>query len=124
MNYYPMTNTAIAAELGTRLERLRLERNIAQQTLANEIGITPKSYRQMITGGGKLENMIAALRALECLQQLDNFLPEPPPSPLTQLKLKGKERLRARQPNYKTTAARAADGVRVADGVKEPRLDW
>ncbi len=119
MNYYPMTNAAIAAELGARLERLRLERNIPQQILADEIGITPKSYRQMISGGGKLENMIAALRALDCLQQLDNFLPEQPPSPLAQLKLKRKERLRARQPSiYKTTDARAAEGV------EEPRLDW
>ncbi len=118
MNYLSMTNTAIAAELGNRLERLRLERNIPQQALADEIGITPKSYRQMITGGGKLENIIAALRALDCLQQLDNFLPEPPPSPLAQLKLKGKERLRARQPNYKTTSDHTNEVV------KEPRLDW
>src|SRR5687767_3898317 len=117
MDYYSMTNTAIAAELGSRLERLRLERNMSQQTLANEIGITPKSYRQMIAGGGKLENIIAAMRALDCLQQLNNFLPEPPPSPLAQLKLRGKERLRARQPNHKTTSKPTA-----AESVKEPRL--
>ncbi len=118
MNYYSMTNTAITAELGLRLERLRLERNIAQQTLADEIGITPKSYRQMIAGGGKLENMIAALRALDCLQELDNFLPEQPPSPLAQLKLKGKERQRARQPKYKTMEEQATGRI------QEPRLDW
>jgi transcriptional regulator with XRE-family HTH domain len=119
MNYYSMTNTAIAAELGHRLEQLRLERNIPQQVLADEIGITAKSYRQMIASGGKLENIIAALRALNCLQQLDNFLPDPPPSPLAQLKLKGKERLRARQITYKTTHEPT-----VAGSVREPRLDW
>ena len=73
MNYQAMTNSAIAAELGNRLERLRLERNMTQMALADEIGITAKSYRQLIAGGGKLENMIAALRALNCLSQLDNF---------------------------------------------------
>jgi transcriptional regulator with XRE-family HTH domain len=119
MNYHAMTNTVIAAELGNRLERLRLERNIPQQVLADEIGITPKSYRQMIASGGKLENIIAALRALDCLQQLDNFLPEQPPSPLAQLKLKGKERLRARQITYKTT-----HDSTVAGSVQEPKLDW
>jgi DNA-binding XRE family transcriptional regulator len=118
MMYQSMTNAAIAAELGNRVEQLRLERNISQQTLADEIGITPKSYRQMIAGGGKLENMIAALRALDCLQQLDNFLPKPQPSPLAQLKLRGKVRLRARQPNATIPTPHAPEGV------KEPRLDW
>ena len=123
MNYQAMSNTAIAAELGNRLEHLRLERNMTQIALADEIGITPKSYRQLIAGGGKLENMIAALRALNCLNQLDNFLPEPPPSPLEQLKLRGKQRQRARIAKYPT------DAERVTEGVNEPNakslgLDW
>ncbi len=91
-----MSNLAIAAELGQRLERLRLERNLSQQLLSEEIGITPKSYRQLVAGNGKLENLIAAMRALNCLDQLDAFLPSPTPSPIAQWKLKGKERKRAR----------------------------
>lgn len=123
MNYQTMTNSAIAAELGNRLEHLRLERNMTQIELANEIGITAKSYRQLIAGGGKLENVIAALRALNCLQQLDNFLPEAPLSPLEQLKLRGKQRQRARPFKYPRT------GEQTAEGVKEPNakslgLDW
>ena len=97
LNFNTLSNTAIAAELGNRLEHLRLQHNLTQQALAAEIGITPKSYRQLVAGGGKLENMIAALRALNALEQLDNFLPEPSPSPLEQLKLQGKQRQRARQ---------------------------
>ncbi len=96
MKYESMTNAGIAAELGNRLERLRLTQNITQEALANEIGITAKSYRQLIAGAGKLENLVAALRALKSLEQLDHFLPEPPPSPLEQLKLRGKQRQRAR----------------------------
>lgn len=118
MNYQAMTNTAIAAELGNRLEELRLMRNMTQQALADEIGITAKSYRQLVAGGGKLENLIAALRALNALEQLDNFLPAPAPSPLEQLKLRGKQRQRARTTPYKTAVAHAADGV------EEPGLDW
>ncbi len=118
MNYQSMTNSAIAAELGERLERLRLAQNMTQQMLAEEIGITAKSYRQLVAGGGKLENMIAALRALNALDQLDNFLPDTPASPLEQLKLRGKQRQRARVTHYKTTAAQDTNGV------KEPGLDW
>ena len=118
MNYKAMTNAGIASELGERIERLRLERNMTQAALAAEIGITTKSYRQLVAGGGKLENLIAALRALDCLDQLDNFLPAPPPSPLELLKLQGKQRQRAR--TYPTTKAENAEGI------EEPnnRLDW
>jgi transcriptional regulator with XRE-family HTH domain len=91
-----MSNLAVAAEIGQRLERMRLERNISQQSLSEEIGITPKSYRQLVAGNGKLENLIAAMRALNCLDQLDAFLPAPTPSPIALWKQKGKERKRAR----------------------------
>ena len=123
MNYQAMTNAGIAAELGNRLERLRLEHNMTQTTLAEEIGITPKSYRQLITGAGKLENVIAALRALNCLGQLDNFLPEPPPSPLEQLKLQGKQRQRARTRHYSIPDEAAADGIKEPNA-KSLGLDW
>jgi transcriptional regulator with XRE-family HTH domain len=116
MKFYTMTNAAIAAELGDRLEALRLAQNVTQQALADEIGITAKSYRQLVAGGGKLENMIAALRALNALEQLDNFLPATPPSPLEQLKLRGRQRQRAR-----ATPDKPAN---TAEGVEEPGLDW
>jgi transcriptional regulator with XRE-family HTH domain len=118
MNFYTMTNASVAAELGNRLEALRLEQNMTQQALADEIGITAKSYRQLVAGGGKLENMVAALRALNALEQLENFLPATPPSPLEQLKLRGKQRQRARATTHKETATRTAEGI------EEPRLDW
>ncbi|MCE3253339.1 MAG: family transcriptional regulator [Cellvibrio sp.] len=118
MKFYTMTNAAVAAELGKRLEALRLARNVTQQALATEIGITAKSYRQLVAGGGKVENMIAALRALNALEQLDNFLPAAPPSPLEQLKQRGKQRQRARITPYE------APVTRTAEDAKEPGLDW
>ncbi len=119
MNFNTLSNAAIAAELGNRLERLRLQHNLTQQALSAEIGITPKSYRQLVAGGGKLENMIAALRALNALDQLDNFLPAPPPSPLEQLKLQGKQRQRARQKQY-PKGSQNHDQNRI----EEQGLDW
>lgn len=113
MNFTSMTNTAIAAEIGQRLEQLRLERNITQQALANEIGITPKSYRQLIAGGGKFENIIAALRALNALHYVENFIPSTTFSPLEQLKLRGNQRQRARSKHSEDN-----------NSVDESRLDW
>lgn len=111
-----MTNLAIAAEIGQRLEQLRLERNITQEALASEIGITPKSYRQLIASGGKFENIIAALRALDALHHLENFIPRTAFSPLEQLKMRGNQRQRARRKFQGDTPGEL--------GIREPRLDW
>lgn len=91
-----MSNQAIAAEIGRRIEQLRLEQNITQQQLAEDIGISRVSYRNLINGGGKFENIIAVLRTLGRIDLLEQFVPEMPFSPIEQLKLKGKKRRRAR----------------------------
>jgi len=95
MKFKSMTNKAIAAELGERIEQLRLEQNLTQQQLADEIGLSRVSYRNLVKGSGKFENIIAVLRALDQLDQLENFIPEVGYSPMQQLKLKGKQRKRA-----------------------------
>jgi transcriptional regulator with XRE-family HTH domain len=90
-----MTNQAIAAEIGQRIEQLRLEQNLTQQQVADEIGVSRLSYRKLVSGGGKFENIIAVLRALGRLDLIKDFVPETPFSPMAQLKLKGKQRQRA-----------------------------
>ena len=90
-----MTNKAIAKELGRRIEQLRLEQNISQQQLADEIGLSRVSYRNLVKGSGKFENIIAVLRVLDKLDSLENLIPETGFSPMEQLKLKGKQRKRA-----------------------------
>lgn len=95
MNIKSMTDQAIAAELGRRIEQMRLEQDLTQQQVADEIGISRVSYRKLVAGAGKIENMIAALRALGRLDLLENFIPESTFSPMEQLKMKGKQRRRA-----------------------------
>ncbi len=92
---YSYSDTALSEQLFERLERLRLEQNITQTQLAEEIGITPKTYRNLATGNTKLIVLIAALRALNQLHHLDGFIPEEPISPLQMAKLKGQTRQRA-----------------------------
>ena len=95
MKFNTMTDKSIAAEIGRRIEQLRLEKNLTQQQLADEIGLSRVSYRKLAQGKGKLENIIAVLRALDKLDLVESFIPEQTFSPMEQLKLKGKQRLRA-----------------------------
>ena len=95
MKFNTMTDKSIAAEIGRRIEQLRLEKNLTQQQLADEIGLSRVSYRKLAQGKGKLENIIAVLRALDKLDLVENFIPETTFSPMEQLKLKGKQRQRA-----------------------------
>jgi transcriptional regulator with XRE-family HTH domain len=90
-----MSDQALAAEVGGRIEQLRLESNITQKMIADKLGITPKTYRSTIQGHGKFETMIGILRVLGKLDLIDSFVPETPLSPLMLMELKGRKRKRA-----------------------------
>jgi len=92
---YAMTDLAIAKEIGQRIEQLRLEANISQDFIANELNITKKTYRNVKYGKAKFELIIGILRVLNRLDYLNNFIPETPFSPMERLKLQGKKRQRA-----------------------------
>jgi len=95
MKLKSMTDKSIAAEIGHRIEQLRLEQNLTQQQVADEIGLSRVSYRKLVSGAGKFENIIAVLRVLGYLDLVERFVPEAMFSPMAQLKLKGKQRQRA-----------------------------
>jgi len=95
MSIDSMTNQHIASEVGRRIEQMRLEQNLTQQQVADEIGLSRVSYRKLVGGAGKFENIIAALRALGQLDLVERFVPETTFSPMEQLKLRGKQRQRA-----------------------------
>jgi len=114
MKFERMSNRAIAAEIGRRIEQLRLEQNLTQEQVAQEIGLSRVSYRNLVNGGGKFENLIAVLRVLGRLDALEHFIPETPFSPMEQLKMRGKKRRRASGRQEEQRGA-------VADG---DELDW
>lgn len=96
MNLENMGNKEIRKELGRRLQRERLNQDITQATLAEQAGIARRTLVGAEKGEGtSLETLIAILRALGRLGQLDNFLPEPPLSPIELARLKGKVRQKA-----------------------------
>lgn len=91
-----LTDEAVLSELGARLERTRLERNLTQRELAAEAGVERKAVQRIEAGESvKLTSFIRVLRALGLLDALDRLVPEPVPSPIELLKLHGKRRRRA-----------------------------
>ena len=91
-----MSDKAILAELGSRLKRLRLERNVSQQDLADAAGVHRTTVSEVERGAStSLLTLIQMLRALDSLDQLDAMLPAPGPSPLELARLQGRRRRRA-----------------------------
>ncbi|MDH5378222.1 MAG: helix-turn-helix transcriptional regulator [Gammaproteobacteria bacterium] len=95
MNFYTLSDTAIEAELGKRLRALRLRKNLTQKELAEATQLSINSIKALEKGQAKLSTVIAALRELGALDQLDHFIAEPSVSPLQLHKMQGKKRQRA-----------------------------
>ncbi len=91
-----MTDPAVLAEIGQRLARHRLNRNLTQAELAKEAGVSKRTLTRLEGGEStQLTNLIRILRALELLGNLDALIPPPVPSPIQQLRTEGKRRKRA-----------------------------
>jgi putative transcriptional regulator len=102
MDFKAMGDKAVLAELGERVCRYRLNRNITQIELARLAGVTRIVVQRLENGRGcTLKSLIKILRPLEGIDQLDLFLPEPGISPLDLAKRSGTERLRASGPRRK-----------------------
>ena len=90
------TDTAVLAEMGHRLRRERLNRNITRDKLAEISGVSSRTIQHVEHGANfSMETLIRLLRALGLLDRVDALLPEPGPSPVQLAKLRGKERERA-----------------------------
>lgn len=94
-----LTDTAVVEELGARLKRTRLQRNLTQRRLAEEAGISLATVRNLEDGKpSQLVTLIRVLRVLGMVGGLERAVPEPPPSPIEELRLHGRERRRASSP--------------------------
>lgn len=95
MKAISMTDDAIANEIGQRIEAIRLKRNIGQDIVAHEAGISRETYRKLTAGKGTLVNVIAVLRVLGELDRLASLIEDVRTSPVQLAKMQGKQRLRA-----------------------------
>ena len=91
------TDEAILSELGGRLAKVRLERNLAQSQLAMQAGVSKNTVQRLESGSvaTQLSGFLRVCRVLDLVERLDLLVPEPVPSPVEQLKLLGRKRQRA-----------------------------
>jgi transcriptional regulator with XRE-family HTH domain len=91
------TDGAVLSELGVRLARARLERNLTQAQLAARAGVSKNTVQRRESGSvaTQLSGFIRVCRVLDLVERFDLLVPEPVPSPIEQLKLRGRQRQRA-----------------------------
>ena len=91
------TDEAVLSELGSRLAQARLERNLTQAQLAEQAGVSKRTVERLESGSvaTQLSGFIRVCRVLELVERFDLLVPEPVPSPVEQLKLRGRRRQRA-----------------------------
>jgi len=96
MDYYAMTNFAILKEIGGRIKSRRLERNLTQQYVADTIGISRLTIKNIEDGKPvSMLHFIEVLRSLGALESIDELLPSELPSPILLLKQQKKMKRRA-----------------------------
>ncbi len=105
-----MTDAAVLEEIGHRLRRARLARNLTQRQVAEEAGVSEVTINKIERGEpAKLVTLIRILRVLDLLDRLQAAIPETAPSPLDELRRHGRGRQRASRPRG---SARGRDGGR------------
>ena len=98
MDWYGMTDIAIASELGKRIKSTRLRKNFTQTEVAERAGISVFTISQMENGKNtSLSSLIAVLRVLKLLENINDLAPEVIVSPIELLKNNKKKRIRARK---------------------------
>ncbi len=91
------TGEQIEAALCSRIEKIRLSRNMTQKQLADEAGVSLRTIGRLEKGEGiSLETFIRVLIALRIQHNLEGLLPDPSVRPVERVQARGRERLRAR----------------------------
>jgi transcriptional regulator with XRE-family HTH domain len=93
-----LTPEELAMELGSRIRRLRIQRNLEQVELAARAGVSVRTLRSLETGkGSTVETLLRVLKALDALDSLEALAPVAAVRPLALLKSE-KPRQRVRKP--------------------------
>lgn len=82
------TNSQIINEIGKRIKARRIAFDMTQQGLSQESGVSLRTISGFENGENiSLDNLIAILRVLRLLQELDALFPEKKVNPFDVLKL-------------------------------------
>jgi len=107
---YNITSTSSSEQIETalcsRVEKIRLSRNMTQKQLADEAGVSLRTIGRLEKGEGvSLETFIRVLIALRIQHNLEGLLPDPAVRPVERVRARGRERLRARPSTAETDSA-------------------
>ncbi|WP_419949877.1 helix-turn-helix domain-containing protein [Candidatus Palauibacter sp.] len=92
-----LTSRALRIELGRRLAKLRLARNVTQRKLAEDAGIGLRTLRRIEAGQPSgLDSLLRVAIALDLGEGLLSAVPQREVRPIERVDSGGKERLRAR----------------------------
>jgi transcriptional regulator with XRE-family HTH domain len=98
------SSTQIESVLCKQLENIRLTQNLTQVEVAREAGVSLRTITRLEDGQGvSLDTFIRVMRVLGLMTNLQALLPDPAIRPVERLKIKGKERKRARPQHGKQT---------------------
>ncbi|MCZ7450820.1 helix-turn-helix transcriptional regulator [Agrobacterium rhizogenes] len=87
----------LAKQIGQRVERLRLSRNITQGQLAVDAGISERTLRRLEAGDNPtLDTLLRVLTALKIEGNLDLLVPDSRVRPIERVRIQGMERQRSR----------------------------
>ena len=90
------TSNQIEAALCKRIESIRLSRNITQEKLADESGLSLRTIRRLEKGQGvSMDTFIRVMIALRIQQNLETLLLDPTVRPIERVGLGSSERKRA-----------------------------
>ncbi len=91
-----LSDEAILAELGERIARVRIDRQLTQAQVAAQAGVSKRTLERIESGASaQMSSFIRILRVLELLSRLEQMFPETGPGPMELLRNKGKSRQRA-----------------------------
>ena len=125
-----MSDEALLQELGQRIARLRLERNLSQAQLAEQAGISKRTLERLEAGAAatQLSLFLRVLRQLDLLERLELLLPEPQASPLALLEQQQSTRKRASRRRVAKPASSWALGqplpLRLSNSGEHASVPW
>jgi putative transcriptional regulator len=96
IDFSTATSDQIEKALCHRLEQIRLSRNVTQESLADEAGVSVRTIRNLEKGKGvSFDTAIRAMIALGVQQVLESLLPDPSIRPVERVEARASERKRA-----------------------------
>ena len=110
------TSRQVELEIGQRLARLRLARNVTQATLAEKAGIGVRTLRRLEAGEpSTLDTFLRVATALDLEEAILSALPEGDIRPIERVSRKGSERRRASPASERATKSTWTWGDEIDD---------